>query len=483
MSALKWVAGGAGIVLAACAALPWYMGTKAEETFREYAAQPADAAQSPVSVKILRYDRGWLSSSALTRISLVADSNVHVDVRHEISQLPHPGGSLVQVHSVPQFSSGVREELNYYFGAQAPFSVDTSVRYNGERITTVSSPAFEKPMRNVPGTTLHWGGLKGTVSIDAQHRLTATARLAGLRVTGEMMSGELGAFTMEANWRVEGAVLDWEGDTKLALERLTYSALGSQGSLDRLAVSFYQRNQGNNANFGYLLRVGAVKVAHGSAAEQSYSNGVLELEVANINRKVLAQFVDAAGGGAESRPAKLSPQQTMEIAAELLRSSPTITLKQLAVETPKGTVSAQATVSFDGKDLQAVQFSPQLIERVRMKATLSISDGLLSSELQRKTGSQMEIGLSRPEAGSGGADPNAMSQDPTGDQIKRLTDAGFLRAQGSQLIIDAELVSGRFMINGQPADQLLGGALPFLAPVPQPLQQPEASPAGSQVKF
>ena len=481
MSVVKWVAGGAGIVLAAFAAVPWYMGTKTEETFREYAAQPADAVRSPVTVKIVRYDRGWLSSSALTRISLAAEPNFYVDVRHEISQVPHPSGSLVKVHSVPQFSSGVREELTHYFGEQAPFSVDTFVRYNGERLTTVSSPAFEKPMRNLPGTTMHWGGLSGTVAIDAQEQLAAKIRLPGLKVTGQMLSAELGTLTMEANWRVAGAVINWEGDTKVALDRLTYSGLGSQGSLDQLALNFYQRNQGDNVDFGYLLRVGAVQVTHGSAAEQSYSNAVLELEVANVNRKALTQYVDAVGGGADSRPIKLSPQQTLDLAAELLRSSPTITLKQLAVQTPKGTVSAQATVSFDGKDLQAVQFSPQLIERVRMKASLSISDALLRSELQRKMGAQMDIGSTQPQAGGGEVDPSAIPANPIDEQIKRLTDAGFLRVQDSQLMIDAELVSGRFMINGQPADQLFGGAMPFLAPVPQP--QPEASPAGSQVKF
>lgn len=479
MNKFAFVAVPVGILIAAACAVPWYVGMQTEEAMRGEARTLAGSAQFPFNVAYTRYERGWFSSNAVSRVTLKAEPNVYLDLRHDISHLPDPQAGWVRVHTVPEWTGPAKDMLAFYFGAQPALTVDTVIGFDGSRRTEFRSPPFSK---QGPGPVkVNWGGMQGLVMVGADERMIATATIPSLGGEGGDTQVGLNTLKFDANWDVRGPMADWQGETKLAVAEMHFSGPGGSGTLKDLSGAAYQRIKGDNVLLGYLLRVGAVRSAKAGEAEQTFSNAVLDLEFDQINRKALAKYVNdignvenlAAGAGARNQPAA---QIMLELASELLRGSPVIRLKQLAVETPSGSMLAQATISFDGTNLKEIQFSPELLSRLKAKGNLEIGSALLRSQLQRKVRPQVEVALLQQGAQSTEENIKALSEKMTEDQLKSLTDSGILRLDGDKFSVEAEFTAGQVLVNGQPSP-LFGGAM-----MPPASREPAQKPAQPEMR-
>lgn len=462
-----------GVLAAAACAVPWYLGMQAEHELRAQVSNLSRSAQFPFSVALMRYDRGWLSSSAVTRFTLKADADYGVEVRHEISQLPDPRDGWVHVHSVPQWSGPVKSAVDYYFGGQPVLSVDTVVGFDGSRTATLHSPAFSKPMSGSEAAKLNWGGLNGTLTANQDGRMTFNLIAPSFALeAGEMHSGMKG-LTLNADWNVRGTAAEWQGETKLAVSQFQFAGPQQQVLLQNFSGAFYQRAKGENVLIGYVLRLGFGSSQRPGEATDSFTNAVIDLELDQVNKKALAKYLDGLSGTGQTQMSaeaqnRMSAQLAVNLASELLRSSPVIRLKQLGVETPSGGVSAQATIAFDGSGLNAVQVSPELLSRLKAKGNLEISGTLLRTQLQRKVRPQVEVALTQQGGAKSEESIQALAAKLTEDQLKSLTDSGILHANGANFTIDAELTAGQVLVNGQPANQLFGGMFPSPSPAAQP---------------
>ena len=472
MNKLALIAAPVAILAAAACALPWYLGVRAEQALRAEVSQLVSNAQFPMNVTFTRYDRGWLSSTAVTRLALKAEPNVYLDLRHDISQLPRPHSGWVRVRSVPQWNGEIRAILDHYFAGAPALTVESVVDFDGGRTTTFSSPAFSQPLHDMPGATLTWGGMEGAISVGAK-RLAARATAPRLTLQGVGIQAGLKSLRFESSWEMRGAA-DWQGEAKVTLAELRFSGPRDQVAMQDLSGAAYQRSKGDSVLLGYALRVGAGSSAKAGEAENSFSNAVLELEFDQINRKALLKYFDDVGIGEPPAAAKNSfaTRTTLDLAAELLRGSPVIRLKKLGVETPSGAVSAQATMSFDGSNLADVDFSPELLSRLQARGTVEIAASLLRSQLQRKVRPQIEVALSQQGAQRTEENVNALSEKLIEAQLKSLTDAGILRLSGANFVIEAELASGQVLVNGQPLSHLFGAIVtPSERPTrPQPTE-------------
>ena len=454
------------ILAAAACTLPWYLGMQTEQAMRAEVSKLASSAQFPLNVTFMRYDRGWLSSTAVTRLTLKVEPNVYLDVRHEISQLPRPGAGWVHVRSVPQWNGEIKTALDHYFDGQPALIVDSIVGYDGSRNTTFSSPAFSRPLHGAPGAKLTWGGMEGTISVTPDQRLVARATAPHLALQASDTQAGLKSLQFDASWEMHGSIADWQGETRVALAELRFSGPRDQVAMKDLSGAAYQRSKGDSVLLGYALRVGAGSSAKAGEAENSFSNAVLDLELDQINKKILAKYLDdlGTGDGAAAAPQSAFATQTvMDLAAELLRGSPVIRLNKLGVETPFGAVSARATVSFDGSNLAEIRFSPELLSRLQAKGNVEIAASLLRSQLQRKVRPQVEVALVQQGAQSTEENIKVVSEKVTDAQLKSLTDTGILRANGTNFTVEAEFVAGQLLVNGQPVSELSGA---ILSPAP-----------------
>jgi len=471
MNRLALVAVPAGILAAAACALPWYLGMQTEQAMRAEVSRLASSAQFPLNVTFMRYDRGWLSSAAVTRFTLKAEPSLFLDVRHEISHLPQPRTGWVRVRSVPQWNGEMKAVLDHYFSGQPALTVDSTFGFDGSRKTTFSSPAFNQPLRDAPGAKLSWGGMQGTISVGADERLVASATAPHLTLQGGDTQAGIKTLRFDASWEMHGPAADWQGETKVALDELRFSGPRDQVAMKDLSGAAYQRSKGESVLLGYALRVGAGSSAKAGEVENSFSNAVLDLEFDQINKKALAKYLDEmrASDPAASPPSGFASQTMLDLAGELLRGSPVIRLKKLGLETPSGAVSAQATVSFDGSNLTEIRFSPELLGRLQAKGNVEIAASLLRAQLQRKVRPQVEVALVQQGAQSTEENIRALSERLTDAQLRSLTDTGILKSSGTNFTVEAEFTSGQVLVNGQPANQLFGA---ILVP-PSPAERPQ----------
>jgi uncharacterized protein YdgA (DUF945 family) len=475
MSKVKLVVSSIAILAGAACAAPWYNGVQTEQKMRAELETLAADKQAPFTISITRFDHGWLASQAVSRVALKADQNIHVDVRHEIAHIPDRT-SWVRVHSVPQWTGDVKAQLDYYFNGQPPLVVDTVYNYDGTRVSQFASPAFTKPLPQRPETTVTWGGMQGTLTLDGDAHYAGTATVPTLSVDAGDGQATLTGLKMDGSWDAHGTAIDWQGDIKLAIAEFRYVTALTQVAAKDIGGSAYQHSKGNNIQIGYALRVGSGSSAHAGEASQSLSNAILELEFDKLSKAAMSKYlsdfsnIEKLGIAPEAR-ARLATQLVMKLGTDLLRGSPEVHLKKLGVETPSGSFLAHATVTFDGNNMTEMSMPSELLTRLKAKADVKISGTLLRAQLKNRVRPQVEVALR--EQGGVGTEENirAMSEKVIEDQLKGYTDAGVLRAAGADYTVDAEFALGQMLVNGLPANQMLGGL--FGAPAaPVPPQSP-----------
>lgn len=464
------------IIAAAAGAVPWYAGMRAEQAMRADAEAVGAGKQSPVAVSYTRFERGWLKSEAVSRVALKADPGIYLEVRHEISHTPDRA-SWVRVHSVPQLTGPVKANLDYYFGSQPPLAVDTVVGYDGTRVMQFNSPAFSKPLHQRPEMTVSWGGMHGTLSVDANEHWVGSAVMPSLLVEGGDTQATVTALKIDGAWDVRGTAIDWQGETKIGLSEFRVVTPLQQFAIKDVTGATYQRSKGNSVEVGYALHVGFGSAAQAGAASQTISNAVLELEFDKLDKKALSKYLADLGNAEQLTMAadartRLAAQLVMNLAGDLLRGSPELRVKQLGVETPAGSVLAHATVTFDGNNMPEIPFSPELLARLKAKADVKMSGTLLRTQLQQQVRPKVEVAL-RQQGGLGTEENiRAMSEKVIEEQLKGFTDAGLLRTSGPDFTIEAEFAAGQILVNGLPANQLFGGML--AAPTPPAAPQDKA---------
>jgi len=464
---------------AACAA-PWYNGVQAEQKMRAELEVLAADKQSPFTISVTRFDHGWLASEAVSRVALKADPSMHVDVRHQIAHVPDRT-SWVHVHSVPQWSGELKAQLDYYFNGQPPLVVDTVYNYDGTRVSQFTSPAFTKPLPQRPETTVTWGGMQGTLTADGDARYVATATVPSLAIDAGDGQATLTGLKLDGTWDAHGTAIDWQGDIKLAIAEFRYVTSLTQVAAKDIGAAAYQHSKGNNIQFGYTLHVGFGSSAHAGDASQTISNAVLELEFDKLSKAAMAKYLSDFGnveklGMAPEARARLAAQLVMKLGTDLLRGSPELHLKKLGVETPSGSFLAHATVTFDGNNMTEMLMPPELLTRLKAKADVKVSGTLLRAQLQNRVRPQVEVALRQQGGVSTEENIRAMSEKVIEDQLQGLIDAGVLRAAGPDYTVDAEFALGQMLVNGLPANQMLGG---LLGAPPAPVT-PQSSAPGSE---
>jgi uncharacterized protein YdgA (DUF945 family) len=474
MKAGKLVAIFVGVLASAACAAPWYNGTRVENSMREYIEQGNADKHTPFAMTTVSFQHGWLSSEAVTRISLKADPNIHFDVHHHIAQLPDRMG-WVRVHSVPQWTGEAKAALDYYFGGQPALAIDTLVSYDGNHISEIYSPAFNKPLHQHPEATVSWGGMRGTFTVDGESHWQGSLNAPSLGVEGAGHQVSVDGIKLQMKWDTHGPAMDWQGETKIGMDELRYAETLHQVTVKDIAGGFSQRSAGNEVQFGYMLRVGSVSSMKAGEANQQFNNAVLDLELAKLNKAALAKYSDDFNNAQklsmtpEAR-GRLATQLVMKLGMELLHGSPELRLKNLAVETPSGAIVVHASVTFDGNGLPDSPMPADLMARLKAKADVKVAGTLLRAQLQQHMRPQIEVAVRQQGALSNEENIRLMSDKMIDDQLKNWTDAGLLKTAGQDYTVDAQFAMGQALVNGVPVNQLFAGMLgaPAAPAQPQP---------------
>jgi uncharacterized protein YdgA (DUF945 family) len=459
------------LVAVAAAALPWYLGGEAEKRFREGLADHS-GANSPLAVKLVRYERGWLESTALHRVSVKADPDVYFDVHHAIDHLPDPRVGLIHMRSTPRWPQQVQAAADYYFAKQPALSVDTLVDFERNVAVRISSPAFSRPLLTQPGVKLTWGGAQGTLNFSAGSKMKLDLSMPRVAFEGGGTVADLARASLRGEWTTAGSQLDWQGETRIEVDQVSLESPAGGGVLKGIETTMVQRNQGETILVGYAFKVKEGVATGVGVDQQGFTDAVVEVEFDRLDKKALSKYLDDIAnaeqtGVSEQAQTRLAAQLWLGLMNELLKGSPEMRIKQLGVKTADGTLSGSAVLGFDGKDFTQLSSPLELMARTTFTGSAEASAVLLRAWMAKDARTHAvrvlaEQGSAYPED----AQVQQLSEQLVQQQLAALEAAGLLKPEGDKFVLHAEFAGGRLMLNGNSADQLLG---PMLAP-------PEAAP-------
>ena len=460
-----------GLVAVAAAALPWYLGVEAEKRFREATADRS-ASSSPFAVTLVEYRRGWLGSTALHRVSLKADPEVYFDIHHDIDQLPDRVG-LVRMRSTPSWPQQVQAAADYYFAKQPALTVDTVVDFERNVAIRIASPAFSRALLTQPGVKLTWGGAQGTLRFTGSSKMKLDMSMPRLAFEGGGARADLTRASLQGEWTTAGSQLDWQGETRIAVDQVALESPGGGGVLKGIETTMLQRNQGQTILVGYAFKVKEGVATGVGMDQQGFSDAVVELEFDRLDKKALSKYFDdltnaEQSGVSQQARTQLAAQLWLGLMNELLKGSPEMRVKQLGVKTANGALSGSAVLGFDGKDFTQVTSPAELMARTRFSGAAEASAVLLRAWMAKDARAHAVKVLSEQGKYPEESQVQQLSEQLVHQQLAALEAAGVLKPDGDKFVLRAELAGGKLMVNGSPADQLLGPMLapPVAAPIP-----------------
>lgn len=165
------------IGVSALAALPYYLGIKAEESMA--AQQKLLSESSFLTVESHQYERGWFSATETTVIrlkpSLLHNTQKYlpdnlktvlkepITVVNHIKHGPFAGGLApvrAKVDTEFKYHPDVAKVLARFFGENTPVSMSNTVYLGGSGKLDINVPAFD--YEELSGIKLNWKGLSGT---------------------------------------------------------------------------------------------------------------------------------------------------------------------------------------------------------------------------------------------------------------------------------------------------------------------------------
>jgi uncharacterized protein YdgA (DUF945 family) len=470
----KLTIGAAALVLtagAAAAAFPWYVGLKTEQHFVRALGTGVIGANSPVSVTLVQYRRGWLHSTATHRIALKADPEVSFSVQHAIRHVPDPARGFVVIRSTPQWPKPVQAAADYYFGGKPAFAVQTVVRFDRTVGIDIESPAFAKPMLAQPQVKLTWGGASGTLSVAQGSKVKVVMQLPRVAMEGGGVVANLAGMELSGDWVMAGNQADWSGRTDFGVREIVVSSPFAEGKLKGVQTSVVQRNQGKTIMLGYTLKV-KEGAANGPAQQlQSFRDAVLDVEFDRLDKKVLAKYFDDVSGADQAQLApeahdRVVAQMALAMFGDLLKGSPEVRVKRVGLQTDNGQVSGSAVLNFNGEGFAGERMAApaDMLARLQLSGSAELSSTLLQAWMAGGARAQAMSALSAQGTTFEQAQVESLAAELVRQQLATLEASGLLKAEGDKFVLRAELAGGALTINGVRSDQFLPG----LVPQPEP---------------
>ncbi|WP_217475617.1 YdgA family protein [Stutzerimonas stutzeri] len=470
---MKKLALAVAVPLALFGAATFYTSTQVETTARDAVEQAnvklremSMGAGAEVTLKLLSFDRGLLSSSARYEIDVqVPDDDggtrqfsvlLHDHLEHgpfPISRLAR--GQLMPVAAQSHFQlerSSLTEGLFEAAAGEIPLVGDVTIGYDGRQYGDMRSAAFN--LQNEDGTVRV---SPAVVSIETTQDAT-TVRL----------NGELPELDMNLQHSVSGQPV------RLSLRGLGLSvdnhedangfALGPSAiTLKRMEIQTGDEPAVivQNASFDAALSEGArgldlstgYRVGQVDAQGQTFRNLALVFGLRNLEASKLKALVDRykaildSGSTPQESLASLTAAQQQELQAlglQLLEHNPTLAVDEFGFETAHG--AARLSVVLDLREPSAEAFTPDAMI-TSMLASLK-ADASVDKDLVRDVAG-LVAQRGQPD---GHLDPVAIKQeaDATTDLFSGLAiDSGWSRLDGEHLVSTLHYANDRVNLNGR----------------------------------
>ncbi|MCW5620359.1 MAG: DUF945 family protein [Burkholderiales bacterium] len=435
-------------VLALAVAVPWGAGWIAGQRFLSGLEHLAGSAMLDLS--LVSYQRGWLSSTAVHRLESPGTAHETLEIHHRIEHFPFSGAGLARISSAPQWPYATQTTIAYYFGASPPVSAQTLVGMDGSLAMTLHSPAFGKPLLQDPAIKLTWGGARGSLRYAPSGATRVELQVPGLAMQGQGVVATFADLRLEGD---SGAVSDagWTGQALLKVSAIGLSSPQGGARLRHLETVLQRHDQGDMVRLGYRLNIGeGTALGADGERDDSFRDGVLEVELDRIDRQALQRYLQRVAHG----PPEARAQLALAFLGELLQGAPELRIERVGLHTSQGTLSASGIAGLTGAqpDGGAVV---DLLSRMRLDGDIDVSAALLEGWLSRDTYRGVTAALYARNAEVDEALAHALTRRFVRERIAAWSASGMLAAERDRYRMRVNLMHGHLSINGVPRDDLL----------------------------
>lgn len=403
----------------ALAALPYWLGYRAEKTYRALLDELTLTTGLPVTLK--RYERGWRHSTAEADITLPALA-LTLTARHALQHGPwteHGWAPLLLV----RVSGDIRFASTTGHPAPVPLTLRGDVDLRGAVQLSFDWPATQLAWA---GGNLHWQPLHATLHADRD----------GNRVQGQIGGPALQVGDRHAeHWQMRFDVHPNEtafplGQLNLEIGRLTAPPFWEATAL-QLSVSSHPTGE------TVALKING-QLEKLRMAEESYGPGEFTLEVRTLEPVALTQFVRALPTlfHADATAATLAPPL-----AALARQAPTVELAVLRLRATPDALIGKGRAVLDGRRLGATPHPARLLGALNGELTLSVSTPFLTSWLLADTGPEKTNDTDRKQRPTGETLPRYIAAHPRA-RLFTPTEAGYR--------LTVTLKRGQLLMNDKP---------------------------------
>jgi len=455
---MKKIAVAVAVPLALIGAATFYTGTQVESLARDAVDQAnvklremGVGAGAEVSLKLVSFDRGLLSSSARYQIDVEvpddegSSEQYSILLQDHLEHGPFPLSRLARGQLMPVAAqshaqlerSPLTEKLFDAASGEIPLVGDTTIGYDGRQYGELRSAAFkledEEGSVRVSSGTINFEAAKDATAVRLDGELPELDMNLQNNATGQPVRISLRGLGLSVD-NHEDANGFAQGPSAITLQNASFDAALAEGE------------RGLDLSAGY--RVGQV-----DAQGQTFHNLALVFGLRNVEASKLKALIDRYKEVLDSGPtpqeslASMTAAQQQELQAlglQLLEHKPTLALDEFGFETAHG--AARLSVVLDLQSPSEDAFTPDAMI-TSMLASLKAEAGIDKALVRDVVGL---VAQSRQDGGQ--LDPVALKQetDATTDLFSGMAlDSGWSRLEGERLVSSLHYADNRVNFNGR----------------------------------
>jgi uncharacterized protein YdgA (DUF945 family) len=440
--------GALAFLLLAALVLPCWGGFEAEAAFSEMGSTLAKVSGGHASAET-EFERGWLSSRAVTRVVIGENESVF-ELRHDIIHGPIPWGLLAEGRVPMQLVQGIVTTRWVLPAADAVLGeARTQIDFGGRTRVTFESPDYQQEQ-----PPIRWGGARGTLLSPAPDFSEVTGLLEAPTLGLSALPGGAGP-----GLEVRDIVLaiDTQGEVGpgFAIGSISLSVghaevRGGDGALSASNLQWAQSGALDAEAGTYTLTLSGSLDQLLLGEERSYGPGALELVIRNLDPEAIGAVADdAQTAGAAAGTGDPVPDLDLALVTRVLERSPEIEIAHLQLEGPDGTLHATGRVGIDGESPQVAMGPMMAALAVEADADIFIPSRFLHRILDAFAAEQVVATGAEP-AVSGARDISAAAVRTR--WVEALLAAGVLTVEGDGYRVRIEYAEGSLRVNGRPFD-------------------------------
>ncbi|MCW8828015.1 MAG: YdgA family protein [Gammaproteobacteria bacterium] len=462
----KFLIAGVVVIGGAVLAAPYLIGTHAEGRFtqgHEWLQQ--EILYPQVSVQPGEYRKGWLTSETSTRFSFTpageGEAPLSFELVHHINQIPSPMG-MMRIESELALPPEMAEKLEGHLRGGPLLSAETVVGFDGNATTTLTSPGYSGPLQSGERVQLDWRGLEGTFNSDGKMgHITASLTAPGLSIKDGEGSVTLSRMHYNTDL-VRGAYDLWFGTADATLEGIEFDVETPENGPARMQMSKARLTTEQHEDDTRVDIDGKLTFETFEVNGFNVSDGIYEVAYHNLDAASLGQLNTTLKQIMHEQPQdpSLLVDSMKSHVQGLLSQKPELSIRQLRIETPMGTVSGKLHMVLTDPLTDAMMQNPIMlmdILRVDLDASLPkpMVMGLLSSSA-RNSVTQIAKTQGRSLSSEEVTErSNALMQQ----QLQGLLAQQLMVEQGENYLTSIHYARHKLMINDQDATPMIGALL------------------------